>query len=341
MKVAVLGASGLVGRTMLKVLSTRSWVDEPPRLLVSGRSAGTCIRFGDRDLVCVAVEDGNLAGLDVLLCSAGREAARKWAPVAAAGGALVVDNSSCFRLVEDVPLVVPEVNPPPTRRCREGGGMIIANPNCSTIQMAVFAGVLARGFGLRELHAVTLQAVSGAGLPALEQWEREKADSEAPVGTVFPRRIAGNVLPAIGPVLPDGDFEEEAKVRRELGRILPDSRDLKVTCTAVRVPVHTGHSVALRCLLEKPVDMERIRDALRRQPGLVLAPDSADFATPLEVAGSTLVHVGRLRPDPGNPRALLAWVVADNLLKGAAWNAVQIVESCLGLADPAAETSCP
>ena len=185
MKVAVLGASGLVGRTMLEVLSTRSWVDEEPRLLVSERSAGTLIRYGDRELACAAVEAGNLAGLDVLLCSAGREAARKWAPVAAAAGALVVDNSSCFRLDQDVPLVVPEVNQPPVDRCRESGGLVIANPNCSTIQMAVFAGVLAREFGLKELHAVTLQAVSGAGLPALEQWEQEKADPEAPAGTVF------------------------------------------------------------------------------------------------------------------------------------------------------------
>ena len=341
MKVAVLGASGLVGRTMLEVLSTRSWVDEEPRLLVSERSAGTLIRYGDRELACAAVEAGNLAGLDVLLCSAGREAARKWAPVAAAAGALVVDNSSCFRLDQDVPLVVPEVNQPPVDRCRESGGLVIANPNCSTIQMAVFAGVLAREFGLKELHAVTLQAVSGAGLPALEQWEQEKADPEAPAGTVFPRRMAGNVLPAIGPALPGGDYEEEAKVRRELRRILPGGKNLEVTCTAVRVPVHTGHSVALRCLLEEPVDMERIRDALRRQPGLILAPDPGDFATPLEVAGSTRVHVGRLRPDPGNPHGLLAWVVADNLLKGAAWNAVQIVESCLGLAGPGSETGHP
>ncbi len=334
MKVGILGASGLVGRTMLEVLAVRSWVDEDPLLLVSGRSAGTKLSFRGRELVCVETDAQSLAGLDVLLCSAGREAAGQWAPVAAGAGALVVDNSSRFRLDEGVPLVVPEVNPPAAGRCGPGKGTLIANPNCSTIQIAVFAGALARAFGLRELHAVTLQAVSGAGQNALAQWEKEKRDPDAAGGGVFPRRIAGNVLPAIGPALPAGDFEEEAKVRRELRRILPGCRDLPVTCTAVRVPVHTGHSVAVRCVLEGPVDMSRVRGVLDGQAGLVLASDPHAYATPLEVAGTPLVHVGRLRAGPDQPRALLAWVVADNLLKGAAWNAVQIVERCLGLGGP-------
>ncbi len=331
MKVAILGASGLVGRTMLDLLAARSWVDEPPRVLVSARSAGTRLPFRDRELVCRETAPEDLSGLDVLLCSAGREAALRWAPVAAGSGALVVDNSSAFRLDPDVPLVVPEINPPALVGPKPGSGLVIANPNCSTIQIAMLAAPLEREFGLRELHAVTLQAISGAGQTALDEWRRQEKGEPEAGRKVFPRRMAGNVLPAIGCALPGGEYEEEAKVERELRRILGRGGDLAVTCTAVRVPVRTGHSVAVRCLLEEPVDMVRVRAVLAAWPGLVVAADPHDFATPHQVAGLTTVHVGRLRPESGNPHGLLAWVVADNLLKGAAWNAVQIVETCLGL----------
>lgn len=330
MKIAVLGASGLVGRTMLEILSSCAWVDEPPRLLVSGRSAGRPIGFRDQELVCRAVDQEALAGLDVMLCSAGRDAARRWAPEAVAAGCLVVDNSSAFRMDPGVPLVVPEVaSPEPWTP--GSGGRLIANPNCSTIQIAVFAAALQEICGLDELHAVTLQAVSGAGQRALDAWVGQQAGDDEAGGTVFPRPIAGNVLPAIGPALDDGSYEEETKVVRELRRILGRGEDLAVSCTAVRVPVHTGHSVALRCLLQDPVDMTQLREILAGRPDMVLDGDAHAFATPREIRGSRDVHVGRLRSDPGNPRALLAWVVADNLLKGAAWNAVQIVESCLGI----------
>jgi len=230
----------------------------------------------------------------------------------------------------DVPLVVPEVNPCPAW-APGSGGRLIANPNCSTIQIAAFAAVLQETCGLDELHAVTLQAVSGAGQRALDAWRDQRTGRDGAGAEVFPRPIVDNVLPAIGPAQRDGSFEEEAKVVRELRRILGRSDDLRVSCTAVRVPVHTGHCAALRCLLPQPVDRQRILKALAARPHMVPAPDAHAFTTPREIQGSRDVHVGRLRVDPGNPHALLAWVVADNLLKGAAWNAVQIVESCLGV----------
>ncbi len=335
MKVAILGASGLVGRTMLNLLESRPWLDGPPRLLVSGRSAGMSIPFRGRELVCEETTADALVGLDVLLCSAGKEAARQWAPVAAQSGALVVDNSSCFRQESGIPLVVPEINPQVGADGLEKAGRIIANPNCSTIQIAMFAAPLDRVLGLRELHATTFQAVSGAGQKALDTWHRQESGAAPGDTDIFPRSIAHNVLPAIGGPLPDGSFEEEAKVAHELRRILGRDQDLAVTCTAVRVPVRCGHSVALRCLFREVVAMEVVHEALGRWPGLRVAKDPHDFETPREIAGDTSVHVGRLRLDPGNARGLLAWVVADNLLKGAAWNAVQIVETYFGINAPA------
>ncbi len=334
MKVAILGGSGLVGQTMLELLAGRSWVDSAPRLLVSSRSAGRRIPFRDEVLVCEQVTPESLADLDVLLCSAGKQAALQWAPVAAKGGALVVDNSSGFRRTLDVPLVVPEVNLPVGRLGEGEPGLIIANPNCSTIQIAMFAAPLDRALGIRELHATTFQAVSGAGQQALDQWRAQEKGMIAAEGGVFPRTMAHNVLPAIGMPTADGSFEEETKVERELRKILGRTSDLAVTCTAVRVPVDRGHSVAVRCLFRESVNMETVIATLESWPGLKVVSDPHSFATPLDVQGHCEVYVGRLRIDPGNTHGLLAWIVADNLLKGAAWNAVQIVESYLGFAGP-------
>ena len=328
MRTAVLGATGLVGRTMLRLLEDRTWATGPPLVLASARSAGAELPFRGGTLVCREVTAEAFAGVEVALFSAGAAASRRWAPVAAAAGALVVDNSSAFRLDPAAPLVVPEINGGLVPR---GGGAIVANPNCSTIQIAMAVAPLAGTFGLVEVHVTTLQAVSGAGQKGVDALRRE-LDGGEPAPGVFPRPIAGNAIPAIGAALDDGSYEEEAKVERELRRIL-DRPGLAVTCTATRVPVVTGHSAAVRLVCERPVDAAAAVAALAAWPGLEVAADPHAFATPRELAGRTVCHVGRLRRDPHDPRAVLLWVVADNLMKGAAWNAVQIAGLAAGRRD--------
>ncbi|MFO7608190.1 MAG: aspartate-semialdehyde dehydrogenase [Candidatus Krumholzibacteriia bacterium] len=321
MRTAVLGATGLVGRTMLRLLEDCPWVTGEPVVLASARSAGSSLPFRGGRLVCRAVDEGSFAGVGVALFSAGGAASRRWAPVAAAAGARVVDNSSAFRMDPAVPLVVPEINGRLVAASAGAGG-IIANPNCSTIQIAMAVAPLAVPFGLAEVHATTLQAVSGAGQRAVAELARQNAGGE-PDGTIFPRPIAANAIPAIGAPLEDGSFEEEAKVGRELRKILGRA-SLRVTCTATRVPVVTGHSAAVRVVCQRPVDLAQAAAALAAWPGLEVTADPHGYATAREIAGRTVCHVGRLRRDPDDDRGLLLWVVADNLLKGAAWNAVQI-----------------
>ncbi|MEN8005801.1 MAG: aspartate-semialdehyde dehydrogenase [Candidatus Krumholzibacteriota bacterium] len=323
MKVAVLGATGLVGRTMLKLIEDRPWVTGDPVLLSSSRGAGTSLEFAGRSLECREVTTDGFEGVDVALFSAGGQASRTWGPVAAAAGAWVVDNSSAFRMTAGVPLVVPEINGQLVVGSAGSGG-IIANPNCSTIQIAMAVAPLDRVFGVTEAHITTLQAVSGAGQAAVAEMENQEQGHAANTDGPFGRPVFRNAIPAIGPALDDGSFEEEAKVVRELRKILDRSADLAVSCTATRVPVETGHSAAVRLVCDKPVDLKAAAAALAEWPGVEVDPDPHGFLTPLEIAGSTTVHVGRLRKDPDNPHALLLWVVADNLLKGAAWNAVQI-----------------
>ena len=319
MRVAVLGATGLVGRTMLKLLEDCAWVEGRPLALASARSAGARLDWRGGHLTCREVGEDAFADIDVALFSAGGDASRRWAPVAAGAGAAVIDNSSAWRQDPQVPLVVPEINGRLVAGTRAG---IIANPNCSTIQVALAVAPLEHHWGLAEVHVATYQAVSGGGQKAVAELQRQEAGQ--PPGDVFPRPIARNVIPAIGAALPDGSYEEEAKVVRELRRILGRGDDLRVSCTAVRVPVHNGHSAAVRAVCRVPVDPAGARAAMAAWPGLEVAAAGHDYATPREVDGRTVVHVGRLRQEPGNAQALLCWVVADNLLKGAAWNAVQI-----------------
>ena len=302
------------------------------------RSAGSTLRFRDRDLTVQEVNESSFAGVDVALFRAGGAVSRQWGPVAARAGVWVIDNSSAFRMEEGIPLVVPEINGRLVGANAVDPGGLIANPNCSTIQIAMAVAPLAEAFGLREVHVTTLQAVSGAGQSAVEELLRQVAgeqssgepssDDSAPKndGSIFPRPMAANVIPAIGGDLPDGSFEEETKVVRELRKILGRGDDLAVTCTAVRVPVVNGHSAALRVVCERPVDAEAARRALWNLPGLKVTGDPHDYLTPRQIDGRRSVYVGRLRRDPSDERALLCWVVADNLLKGAAWNAVQIAE---------------
>ena len=357
MRTAVLGATGLVGRVMVRLLEDRAWADEPPRLLASARSAGARLPFRGRSLVCEDAAGAELGGIEIALFSAGRAASRLYAPRFAAAGAWVVDNSSAFRMDPGVPLVVPEVNPtlvPRLDRVGSGSrpsGGIIANPNCSTIQVAHALAPLESAYRLREVQVTTMQAVSGAGRRAVEALTAElplrAGDGDRllagnPVvggagegGAVFPRAIAGNVIPEIGPPLPDGSFEEEAKVVRELRKIL-DRPELPVCCTATRVPVWNGHSAAVRVVLGRPVTPAEAAARIAAWPGLVVAAGPDGYATAAEVSGDGRTHVGRLRQDPGRDDALLMWVVADNLLKGAALNAVQIADLLVGAGSPAA-----
>lgn len=321
MRTAILGATGLVGRTMLQQLADQDWLDGAPLLLATPASTGLELPFRGKDLVCRGVDAQAFADCDVALFSAGGDVSRHWAPVARDAGVKVVDNSSAFRMDPDSPLVVPEINGE-LLDVLAPGGAIVANPNCSTIQIAMAVAPLAV-HGLREVHVTTMQAVSGGGRRAVAELEHQR-DGGTPRGDVFPRPMAANVLPAIGDVDADGSYEEETKVLRELRRILGRGDDLHVSCTATRVPVINGHSAAVRVVCDTPVTPVRAVADLATQPGLVVADDPADYATAREADGRREVFVGRVRQDPCDPCALLLWVVADNLLKGAAWNAVQI-----------------
>jgi len=322
MKTAVLGASGLVGRTMLKLLAEQPWVSAAPRLLVSERSAGTRLPYRGGELECVVVGPSSFDGIDIALFSAGGLVSRQWAPVAQEAGAWVIDNSSAWRQDPLTPLVVPEIN----GELVGGAGCPgrIANPNCSTIQIAMAVAPLTQLAPVRAVHVTMLQAVSGAGQAAVAELEAQNSGRSGGAGSIFSRPMAHNVLPAIGAPQSDGSYEEEAKVGRELRRILGRGDDLQVSCTAVRVPVMNGHSAAVRVVFDEAVSREAAVRVLAAWPGLEVEASPHGFVTAREWSGRHEVHVGRIRLETGYDRALLMWVVADNLLKGAAYNAVQI-----------------
>lgn len=318
MKVAVLGATGAVGRTMLQVLDEAALPVDELVPLASARSAGTSLAWRGRDWPVQEPRAGAFAGCDLALFSAGAGLSREWAPRAAAEGAVVIDNSSAWRMDPEVPLVVPEVNADAAAVRPKG---IIANPNCSTIQMVVALEGLRRAAGLRQVVATTFQSVSGAGQKGIEALRAELAGGEAEASP-FTAAIAGNVIPFIGPRRANGWNEEEEKMRAETRKILALPA-LAVTATCVRVPVEVGHAVSLAVRLERPLTTEEAAAALADMPGVVVHGADAD-PTPQDVAGRDEVHVGRLRVDPDAPDTLHLWVVADNLRKGAATNAVQI-----------------
>jgi aspartate-semialdehyde dehydrogenase len=330
MHVAVLGATGAVGRTMLEVLNERRIKVDRITLLASERSAGTTLRFGGREVTVEVPRPGVFQGVDVALFSAGADRSKEWGPRAADEGAVVIDNSSAFRMDPQVPLVVPEVNP---RDIAERPRGIIANPNCSTIQMVVALQAIRRAAGLKRVIATTYQSVSGAGETGRDALRRElegeglmAAKLGAPVdGSPFTRRIAGNVIPQIGDFDEEGWTGEERKMIGETRKIL-DLPDLPVAATCVRVPVEVGHSVQVTVETERELTLDSLRRALVVFPGILMAGGPESFPTPYEIAGRNEVFVGRVRSDPEIPRTFHLWVVADNLRKGAATNAVQILE---------------
>ena len=321
MKVAVLGATGAVGRTILEVLEERGFPAQEIVPLASERSAGSAVRWQGRDWTVRQPGPAAFDGCDIALFSAGAGRSREWAPVAAAAGAVVIDNSSAWRMHPRVPLVVPEVNGAAAADRPLG---IISNPNCATIQLVVALAALHRHSKLRRVVVTSLQAVSGAGHKGVAALEAELAGGTAD-SSPFVAPIAGNTIPWIGPRLEDGWNEEEEKIRTETRKIL-DLPGLAVAATCVRVPVHTGHSISAAVELSRPLSPRQIREALGSMEGLVLSdPDHDPLAR--DIAGRDDVYVGHVRSDRDLPGVVHLWIVADNLRKGAATNAVQIAET--------------
>jgi aspartate-semialdehyde dehydrogenase len=321
MKLAILGATGAVGRTMLQVLEERDFPAAELVPLASERSAGRSLSWRGRDWPVRVPSAAAFDGCDVALFSAGAQRSRLWAPVAAAQGAVVIDNSSAWRMDPRVPLVVPEVNAAAAADRPLG---IIANPNCATIQLVVALAALHRAAPLRRVIVTTLQSVSGAGQGGVDALNAELAGRNV-ADSPFVARIAGNVIPWIGPRHDTGWNEEELKIRAETRRIL-DLPSLPVAATCVRVPVETGHSISAAIELDAPLTVNAARAALRAMPGLVAAGDDADPLA-IDLAGTDGIGVGHIRVDPDLPHVLHVWIVADNLRKGAATNAVQIAEA--------------
>lgn len=320
MRIAILGATGAVGRTMLEVLDERAFPVTELVPLASERSRGQRIRWRGQEWEVGVPEPGVFSGCQLALFSAGGARSREWAPVAAAEGAVVVDNSSAWRLDPEVPLVVPEVN---AHRIALRPRGVIANPNCVTIQVVVALEALRRAAGLRRVVVSSYQAVSGAGQEGLDALAAERAGTTSTTSP-FPAPIDRNVIPLIGVRDGDGWTDEEEKLRHESRKIL-ELPTLEVAATCVRVPVEVGHSASVMVELEHPLPLDEARAALRAMPGVQLAEGQPPL--PREGAGSDLVRVGRLRADRDRPDVLHFWVVADNLRKGAATNAVQIAET--------------
>jgi aspartate-semialdehyde dehydrogenase len=320
MRVAILGATGAVGRTMLQVLDERQFPVDELVPLASARSEGAAITWRGREWRVRSPGPGCFEGCSFALFSAGATRSREWGPRAAAEGAVVVDNSSAWRMDPAVPLVVPEVNPAALAERPRG---IIANPNCATIQLVLPLAALHDAAGLRRVVVTTFQSVSGAGHKGVTALHAELAGGTSPE-TPFVGPIAGNVIPWIGPRREDGWNEEEVKVREETRKIL-DLPDLPVAATCVRVPVRTGHSISATVELERPLTVASALGALRAWPGVV-GHEHGEDPLPRAIAGTDLVHVGHVRADPDDARVLHLWIVADNLRKGAATNAVQIAE---------------
>ncbi|QRN04472.1 aspartate-semialdehyde dehydrogenase [Legionella sp. MW5194] len=329
LNVAIVGATGAVGETFLTVLQERDFPVDKLYPLASERSAGKTVRFNNRELDVLNLADFDFSGVHIGLFSAGGSVSKQYAPIAAAAGCVVVDNTSCFRYEQDIPLVVPEVNAHRIREYTKRG--IIANPNCSTIQMVVALKPLQDAVGIKRINVATYQAVSGTGKKAISELIHQTGEllNGRPVDAqVYPHQIAFNVLPHIDEFLENGYTREEMKMVWETKKIMEDDSIL-VNPTTVRVPVLYGHSEAIHLELKKPLCASDARKLLAKAPGVKVVDDPAKllYPTPFTHAiGHDEVFVGRIREDITDPCGLNLWVVADNIRKGAATNAVQIAE---------------
>ncbi len=329
---AVVGATGAVGNEMVKTLETRSFPVERLRLFASERSEGKQIEFRDTMVPVETLNETSFEGIDIALFSAGAERSRIWAPLAVRSGCVVIDNSSQWRMDPDVPLIVPEVNPHDLK-WHKG---IIANPNCSTIQMVVVLKPIHDVARVKRVVVTTFQSVSGTGQKAMDELLQQTTDLlnfREITCAVYPYQIAFNVLPHIDVFLENGYTKEEMKMVNETKKIMGDP-SIRVTATTVRVPVFRCHSESLNIETEKKLSAREVRALLSTAPGVIVydAPEKKIYPIPIDVAGTDETYVGRIREDDTIENGINMWIVADNLRKGAALNAVQIAEKLIELA---------
>jgi aspartate-semialdehyde dehydrogenase len=324
--VAIVGATGAVGEELIRVLERRAFPVGRLLPLCSGRSAGTAVYFRGEKLAAEELSHDSFAGIDLAFFSAGGNISREYAPVARDAGAIVIDNSSVFRMEADVPLVIPEINGDDVRKHRG----LIANPNCTTAVALMALYPLHRAFGVRRVVASSYQAVSGSGARAIRELRSQveaSAENRSPITEIYPHPIAFNVLPHVDSFLPDGYTKEEMKMQNE-GRRIMHLPTFRASVTCVRVPVYRAHSVAVSAEFERPVSVEQAHEVLAKAPGLELVdePHKNRYPMPLFTAGKDNCEVGRVRRDCAFENGLSFWVSGDQLLKGAALNAVQIAE---------------
>jgi aspartate-semialdehyde dehydrogenase len=325
LNVGIVGATGMVGEVFLELLQDRRFPVGELRLFASDRSAGQTRTFNGREYKIDTPHDGCFKGLDLVFFSSGDEISKQWAPHAVEAGAVAIDNSAAFRMDPEKPLVVPEVNGHLLPQA--GTPALIANPNCSTIQLVVALAPLLKDFGLERVHVATYQAVSGAGKAGQEELESQTqafaAKTNPPSPRTFPHPIAMNCIPLIGSLTPDGFCTEELKVMRETKKILGDS-SFAISAFTVRIPAWNAHSEAVWVRLKKGATRDEVLNSLSRQSGLVI--ETSHYPTALQYSGKDPIAVGRIHQDLEDPQTWILWIVADNLRKGAALNGIQIAE---------------
>jgi len=328
--VAVVGATGAVGEELLKILFQRRFPYGKVYAVASSRSAGEFVDFGDTELEVQDLATFDFSKVRIGLFSPGAEVSKVYAPKAAAAGCVVIDNTSQFRYDKDIPLVVPEVNPQAIAQYKNRG--IIANPNCSTIQMVVALKPIHDAVGIERINVATYQSVSGTGKPGIDELAAQSGEAlngRAIEGKVYPKQIAFNVLPHIDVFMDNGYTKEEMKMVWETRKIMGDD-SIQVNPTTARVPVFYGHSEAVHIETKKKITAEQAREILRKAPGVTVLDERKDGGYPTavtEAAHEDAVFVGRIREDISHPRGLNLWVVADNVRKGAALNSIQIAET--------------
>ncbi|MEL6725376.1 MAG: aspartate-semialdehyde dehydrogenase [Pseudomonadota bacterium] len=330
LRVAVVGATGNVGRELLNIMDERTFPADKVHAVASRRSVGRKVSYGDRTLACEDLESFDFGQVDLVLMSAGGSVSKEWSPKIAAAGAIVIDNSSAWRMDPEVPLVVPEVNGEAV--LGYGAKNIIANPNCSTAQLVVALKPLHQAAGIKRVVVSTYQSASGAGKAGMDElWTQTKGMfvNDSPTPDVFSKQIAFNVIPQIDVPMEDGSFKEEWKMRMETKKIIDESIELVATC--VRVPVFVGHSEAVNVELEDPLTVDEARELFRSADGVQLIDNIEEdqFITPVDCVGEWASYVSRVRKDPTVENGLIFWNVSDNLRKGAALNAVQIGEELI------------
>ena len=326
-KVAIIGATGNVGREMLNILAEREFPADEVFALASRKSMGVEVSFGDNRLKCRDLEQFDFGGVDFALMSAGSAVSKEWAPKIGAQGCVVIDNSSCWRMDPDVPLVVPEVNADAVESFTKK--YIVANPNCSTAQLVVVLKPLHDRAKIKRVVVATYQSVSGAGKEAMDElWDQTKGIfvTDPPAPKIFPKQIAFNLIPQIDTFMEDGSTKEEWKMMAETKKILDPK--IKLTATCVRVPVFVGHSEAVNVEFEDPISAKEARAILREAPGVLVVDkrEPGGYVTPVECVGDYATFVSRIREDQTVDNGLSFWIVSDNLRKGAALNTVQIAE---------------